>query len=322
LPQLLPLSVNLMPHAPVSAIVELAVLAESVGCTRCWVYDEGLSTRDVYVTLAAIASATSTIGIGTGITNPYVRHPGATATAIATLDELSGGRAFLGLGAGGALTLDPLAIERTRPVSTVRDTIESLRSLWRGDTVDLDGEVFSFRNARLPYARPDINIIVAGRGPKMMQLASTHADGFYLSYVHKSTIGSAVTRVRPKDRPFSVVYSTAIAITDAEIEAVRAQLTFRLVDSPPDVRDLIGCTDAVVAKIRTALAEGGPPLAARHVEPEWVAHFAITGQPNECAQELDGIMTADSIDEFQLAVSDIQRGGELIERTAALFRGN
>ena len=51
----LPLSVNLMPKGPVAEVADLAVLAERLGYRRCWVYDEGLVTRDVYVTLAAIA---------------------------------------------------------------------------------------------------------------------------------------------------------------------------------------------------------------------------------------------------------------------------
>ena len=71
------------------------------------------------MTLTAIALATERILLGPGITNPYVRHPGVTAAAVATIDELSGGRAFVGLGAGGGLTLDPLGIDRRRPVVTV-----------------------------------------------------------------------------------------------------------------------------------------------------------------------------------------------------------
>ena len=82
---MVPVSVNLMPAGPVAQVVELATLAEARGCRRCWVYDEGMHTRDVYVTLAAIAGATTRIGLGPGITNPYVRHPGATAAAVATL---------------------------------------------------------------------------------------------------------------------------------------------------------------------------------------------------------------------------------------------
>ena len=115
--------VNLIPEAPVGVISDLAVEAERLGFDRCWVYDEGLATRDLYVTMTAIAQATSRLEIGPGITNAYTRHPGQTAAAIATLDELSGGRAFLGLGAGGSLTLDPLVLGRVHPLETVHQTL-------------------------------------------------------------------------------------------------------------------------------------------------------------------------------------------------------
>ena len=119
-----------MPKGPVAEVADLAVLAERLGYRRCWVYDEGLVTRDVYVTLTAIALATEKILLGPGITNPYVRHPGVTAAAVATIDELSGGRAFVGLGAGGVLTLDPLGIDRRRPVATVSHMVSALRDLF------------------------------------------------------------------------------------------------------------------------------------------------------------------------------------------------
>ena len=111
------------------------------------------------LSLLAIAERTSTIKIGPGITNPYVRHPGATAAAIASIDELSDGRAFIGVGAGGGLALGPLAVERTRPLHVVADAVTAMRGLFAGDTVTMTSETFALENARLGYARPDIEII-------------------------------------------------------------------------------------------------------------------------------------------------------------------
>lgn len=320
-PDSLPLSVNLMATAPVADIVELAVLAEESGCRRCWVYDEGLVTRDVYLTLAAIASRTERVGLGPGITNAYVRHPGATAAAIATLDEISGGRAFLGLGAGGGLTLGPLAIERVRPLASVRDTVEVVRRLFRGEVVDHDGPTFSLRGAQLSYGRPETEIMLAGRGPKMLELGAAVADGFYLSYIHKELLGDAVDTLRrgAAGRRFVVTYSTMIAVTDAEREAARAQLTFRLVDSPPDVKSMLGMTEADTDALRRALAAGGPSAAAVHVRPEWLPHFVITGTFDECAAELHALIARHGIDEFQLPVSDPATGAALIDRTVSMF---
>ena len=108
--------VSLLPDRPVTEVAELGAFAEQIGFDRCWLFDEGLATRELYVTLTAIALCTERIELGPGITNPYTRHPSVAASAIASLHELSSGRAFLGLGVGGSLTLDPIGIQRDRPI--------------------------------------------------------------------------------------------------------------------------------------------------------------------------------------------------------------
>ncbi|RUA24852.1 MAG: hypothetical protein DSY73_03005 [Actinobacteria bacterium] len=320
----LPLSVNLMPDAPVPDVVDLACLAERLGYRRCWVYDEGLVTRDVYVTLAAIALATDHIQLGPGITNPYVRHPGVTATAIATLDELSAGRAFVGIGAGGGLTLDPLGISRDRPLTAVREMVAALRDLFDGTTVDLDGAVSSFRSASLGFGRSGIEIILAGRGPRMTSLGGEVADGFYLSYVHRDLIGDHVASLRAAARrrggPFVIVYSTMVVTSDSEMREARAALSFRLVDSPREVKAMIGMTESDTATIREALIRGGPTVAAEHVCEEWVPHFTVVGSAAEAGAELRDLLSGHGIDEFQLPLSRVDGADELIQRTAEAFR--
>jgi 5,10-methylenetetrahydromethanopterin reductase len=89
----LELGIQLFPKASIRTLVALARQAEALGYQAAWVADEGFSL-DAYVTLTAIAAETRTIRMGPGITNPYTRHPAVTATAIATLDAYSGGRAW------------------------------------------------------------------------------------------------------------------------------------------------------------------------------------------------------------------------------------
>lgn len=320
------LTCMLMPEGPVGQIVEVAREAERLGFKRVWIPDEGLAARECYVTLAAIACATEQIEIGTGITNAYTRHPGTTAAAIATLDELSGGRAVLGVGAGGALTLDPLAIERTAPVGAVRNLISVARSLWRGDAVDSTAPTGSFRSARLDYGRSDIPVWLAGRGPKMMRMAGELGDGFIMSYMHKALIAdhvSAVTeaaadaaRARPK-----LAYMTLVATTDAQLESARAALTFRLVDSSPETRELIGLTEAIRVELREALAAGGPAGAAHLVRPEWVRQFVIAGSPAECARELNNLVAEHHLDEFQVSLNDLEAGPATLATIADLLAG-
>ena len=110
-----------------------------------------------------------------------------------------------------------------------------------------------------------------------------------------------------------------IALTDEEHEAARAQLTFRLVDSPAEVKELIGMTPSDVDKVRAALAEGGPRAAARHIDPAWVSAFIISGSAEECAAELAALMADNNIDEFQLPVLEIEGAANFIERAASIF---
>ena len=216
------LSVNIMPISPAEEIAELAAYAESKGFSRCWVYDEGLVTRDVYVVLAAIAARTEKILIGPGITNAYVRHPGVTASAIATIDEFSEGRAFLGLGSGGGLTLDPMKITRHKPLTLVREMVEVLRLLFSGETVNFSGEKLSLGPAQLNYGGREIDIFLAGRGPKMLELGAQKADGFYLSYIYKKHLPGVIAKLRSENRPdskrFNIVYSTMLVTEDKELE--------------------------------------------------------------------------------------------------------
>jgi len=160
---------------------ELAARAreyEALGYTDVWVPDERL-LRNVYVSLATIASATTRIGLGPAVTNPYTRHPAHTAAAIATIDELSGGRATLAFGAGGGL--DAYGIKRANPVQTLREAVQISQLLTRGETASYRGEVFSLRATQLDFTpvRP-VPVYLAARGPKILQLAGEVADGAIL----------------------------------------------------------------------------------------------------------------------------------------------
>ena len=307
-------SVNLMAKAPIGEIVELAVLAEQSGYTRCWLFDEGMMTRDVFVTLAAIAEHTSTIKIGPGITNPYTRHPGTTAAAIASLDEMSGGRAFVGIGAGGGLALGPLAVDRTQPLKVVADAVLAMRRLFAGEAVTMTSETFALSNARLGYARPDIEIIMAGRGPRMTKLGGRIADGFYLSYPFLPGLGDQTRAIRDAANGVDrhIAWSTGIARDEHEVQHMRTQLTFRLVDSPEAVREALGLGPRDREAIRSAIAAGGPPSAAHLVREEWLGSFGVVGTTRECRDQIRAIASNFGVSEFIVPVQDLGSAHDLI----------
>ncbi len=314
---------NLIPDQPVGRVVELAALGEELGYERGWFYDEGLATRELYVTLAAVALATRSISIGPGITNPYTRHPGLTASAVATLDELSGGRAFLGLGAGGSLTLDPLAIKRVGALGAVRETIEVSRRLFAGETVTTSGKHVRLERAQLAAARADTEIWLAGRGPKMLALGGATCDGVLLDFVYKPRLGEIAGHIRDAgaergNRP-RIAYSTAIVTDDASMAAVKPHMTYRLVDTPPDVQQAIGLSPADAAAIRSAMG-GGLEAAGELVRDEWVLPFVLAGTVAQCSAELERLAAEHRLHSFVVPLLD-DAGSESLLRTGAQMLG-
>lgn len=174
------LQLLLLGDTPVAQLVERARLAETNGYGAIWVADERFY-REVYSSLSQLAVHSTKVLLGPCVTDPYARHPALTAMAIATLDEISGGRAILGIGAGISGFAE-LGIERTRPARAMRECIELIRALLRGETVDYHGEVITFDHGRLNFSprRSAIPIYVASNGPLGQRLAAEIADGIIM----------------------------------------------------------------------------------------------------------------------------------------------
>ncbi len=177
---MLSISVQIIPHLDAKALTAAAIEAERLGYANFWLSDEGFMTEP-FVALGMIAAQTECIGLGI-VTNPYTRHPAMTAAALATLDNMSGGRALLCYVAGGSLVLDPLNMARPQPVQTVQEAIFITRELLKGESVTWAGERFQLKGAQLEVrARHTIPIHVAGRGPKMLAMAARTADALWVS---------------------------------------------------------------------------------------------------------------------------------------------
>ena len=160
-----------------SRLVDRATLAEANGYTAVWLADERFY-REVYTCLGQIAAHTAKVLVGPCVTDPYARHPALTAMAIATLDEISCGRAILGIGAGISGFAE-LQIDRRKPARAMREAIALIRALLGGETVDFHGEVVALNRGRLsfPVLRALIPIYVASNGPVGQRMAAETADG-------------------------------------------------------------------------------------------------------------------------------------------------
>jgi 5,10-methylenetetrahydromethanopterin reductase len=317
------ISTNQVPGVSVAAMAELTREAEWLGFSRCWVCDQGLDCRDVFVTLAAAAARTNTMRLGTGITHPYTRHPAVTAAAIASVDELSGGRAFLGLGAGGIDTLLPMGLERRKPLTAVREMITLIRALNQGRATDFEGEVFQLHGARIDYARPDLEIWLAGRGSKMLTLGGELADGVLLDFIHKDLLPEHVRLVRAGASATGntprICYSTVIVTDERALETVRPVMFWRLADAPPELRAQLGVSQGDIDAMRRVVAAEGMRAVSRLIKDEWVRPFVIMGSPADCAAELHGLMSRLGIDEYMLPLLDMDSAPALMAQVAEVL---
>jgi 5,10-methylenetetrahydromethanopterin reductase len=168
--------------------VKLAQIADELGYRRFWIGDSHMIWRELYVLAGAIAMATKKIAIGPGVTHPAVRHITVTASAIATLHELTEGRAFLGFGVGatgpGNIGMKPVTVKE------LEECIEVLKQLFRGGTVKLAG-----RDVRCLFPCGEVPIYIGTRAPQVMKMACRLANGF----IHAGSIESLkdlVNRIR------------------------------------------------------------------------------------------------------------------------------
>ena len=292
------LGLQIVPTMGSAELIDTIVAAEELGYSYCMVADEGLML-DVYAVLGAAARATSTIRLG-AVTNPYTRHPAATAAAVATVDEMSGGRAFVTLVAGGTMVLRPMGLERAAPLALVAETIEALRLLWRGEPVTFQGRRLSLEGAQLTTGTHSIPIWVAARGPRMLALAGARADGLVLMV--KSDLGDAfglAEQARTEaSAPLTRVYLDRLAYKPEMIEEAKHLYGYAIMDSPPRILKNLGLDDAEIAGLKQAFAQGGPEAVGQLVTDELVSEYQIAGTPQECRSQLQHLIGAHDLDAF------------------------
>ena len=157
---------------------EHARIAEELGYSRAWFYDSPALYPDVWVQLCRAAERTRRIGLGPGVLVPSLRHPMVNAAAIATLVSIAGpGRVAIGIGSGftGRLTMG----QRPMKWSAVREYVQVLRKLLRGEEASWDGGVMRMLHpAGYGASRPiEVPILIGAAGPKGIAAAHELAQG-------------------------------------------------------------------------------------------------------------------------------------------------
>jgi 5,10-methylenetetrahydromethanopterin reductase len=308
---------------PAAKIAELAKLAEAVGFDRFGVADLPYH-YDCVTVMTACLLATTRLEIESLVTNAYTRDPGLVAAAWATMADLSGGRAVLGIG-GGVETatrvyVAPWAHKRPHPAAAVREAVAVYRAMWRGEKVTLDGEVVHVHAATLDCPLPPrIPILVAARGRRMLALAGAIADiahlaSLFIDLDHQRENIAAVIEgarragrtVRDLEIDLSVTVSVSAnrdqARRDAKRNAAQTILWMSGTDSHNARRrdwqrpKQFDVDEGLVRALTTRWDMWNEPelpagLAAM-IDDRTLDRFTIAGEPEECARRMRALAKA------------------------------
>lgn len=314
-------------------LADLARAAEDAGFEDLWWPDHYYS-REIGSVMALSAAATSRIRVGCAVASPLLRHPTILAALFATIDELSGGRAIVGLGPGGFELKTQLGVTTPSPLTVTRGAVEVVRDLLAGNRATFDEESpFPVSGAGLEFGPPgEVPIYLAARGPKMMELSGEVADGMITHGLAPEFQEFASERIRagaargdrsPGACRLSLFLEVAIDADRARaIDSLRGQCRFMVGgEYAEDLIPLYGLDPAAVLPVRAAMRANDPDVA-RLIDDRMVDAFAVAGPFGHVVQRLSEI-AASGPDELILSPGEgtdavtIQRLGEAISEVSA-----
>lgn len=262
-------------------LLECVELAEAAGLGGVWVGDSPVLWRELFVLLGAAAERTERLRLGPAVTNPVSRHVAVTGSALMTLQELSGGRAALGLGLGASAVRTVGA--RPARLAELERAVAGLRALWAG------GE------GGLGYGgdQPPIPLLLGASGPRMLELSGRIADGCLVVVgLHPRQLEAARTRLAAGGpaEGFEVVWWVPIAVADDPADAredVKPYVARSLRHPLP--AELTPVEREAAEAIRASYEYGrhlAPGAHADLVPDEIVADWAVAGTAAECRERL------------------------------------
>ena len=288
----------------ISEGMEFSKYAESKGFEAVWQAESRL-VREATVPMAAFASVTTTLKVGSGVVDCWSRNPARLAATFSTLDDLAPGRVILGIGAWW----DPLAakvgISRAKPLRAMREIVTTVRALLNNETVTFNGEFVHLDGVELDYVyqdrRPkDVPIYIGATGMQMMELTGEIADGVVLNYLvspeYNQKAMEALTAggdragraVDSIDRPQLVVCSVHEDRKTA-LDMARQMVT-QYLGQQPHIMKASGVPQSLLDKVGSVLTWPATHeqvvAASKHVPDEIVQMLTASGTPAEARQRV------------------------------------
>jgi alkanesulfonate monooxygenase SsuD/methylene tetrahydromethanopterin reductase-like flavin-dependent oxidoreductase (luciferase family) len=273
-----------------ASIRAVALAAEAAGLDSVWVFDhllfrfdgETSGIHECWTILAAIAEATRRVELGTIVMCTGFRNAALLAKMAATLDQVSDGRLILGIGAGWHdPEFEAFGYPTDHKVGRFEESLAVIIGLIREGRADLDGRFVTARDVvLLPPARPDLPILVAAKGPRMLELTARHADAWNLAWFGmpderlarvRGELVAACARVGRDPATLTITVGVTVRYPTGTAGAEGDE------DGPaPSSPGLSGTPDAIAAGLQAHAAAGAQHVIAaiEPCTPETVALFA------------------------------------------------
>ena len=272
--------------------IEYARMAEGLGFAACWV-PEDYFFRGAFTIAAAMACSTSRIRIGLGVVNPFTRHPALIAMEFAALCELAPSRTALGIGAGVKGWMDQMHVGSETPGLAIREAVELIRRVLRGEKVTYRGKIFHTEEVGLSFKAPpsEVPIYLGVLGPKNLAMAGRIADGVILS----AMTSPAYARFAAEN----IRKGTAAAGRSGDIR-IGSFVLASISEHETEAREAIKPLLAALISLMGATQPDCPLFAAAKLDPDEARRFAEVHKTGEMPVRL---VTDAIIDTFAIAGS-------------------
>jgi len=292
---------------PLADSMEMIKTADKLGYHACYAADETWH-KDLWLLYAAAADKTENVRFGPNLSGVWLREPTLLCQALATLDELTGGRAegVISCGNFGLLSQYGVDWKTIKPFSRVKEAHHVMRTFLDEGAITYDGEFYRY-NGLFTFPRPVQErlplYIGAMRGPKSMQLAGEVSDGVHsaLGY-NKAWYDYVVENVRigaeRAGRDWKTLdigawcVMTCAPDSDQAKIAVRSIVAFYLSSQPDEQLEMHGVDPEEMKAIVEVLGRGELDKAYDMTTPEVAEKLSIAGTPEECVAQIKEIESA------------------------------
>jgi 5,10-methylenetetrahydromethanopterin reductase len=315
----------------VQETVSLVRMAERLNYKSAWFADSQLRFSEVHVSLTACACSTEKILLGTSVTNPLTRHPSVTASAAATLAELSGGRFILGIARG-----DSSAHTIGANPSSVKEFREALRMIMK--LLSGEGYVTRERTWQLLIRKIRPKVHVACTGPQMLKLAGTIADGIMLKVGHTHQLyrygmetareSAAEAGRNPDELDFSCFASVCVDEDRHKARELAKYFVARFLKVAPVMadylpRDVTGIDRAFALEVAERFSWARKKIdidedvetAKKLIRDDLVDRYTIAGTPEDCVRQIKVAEQA-GVSHLLMSLQPPNRRRELVEYVA------